>query len=265
MFIREIHQVGRGTRESLVHHAHCSILEAHGILRAGISSATRDFQFVRRRPPEAQALVCFGGEGKVWVGGAYQKCGPGQAYLTPPQQPHAYRAHRLWEVAWVVYAPDSLQARKIPACQIIPVDPYPFEYVLRGLCHEASSRKNLDLAGYWIALLNEYVKRILIPDQLNRLGSVWRKVVAELGSPWNLGRLAREAGMSSEQLRRACLEETGTSPVHYLTQLRMQHAVSLLSRGLQVKEAAQALGYENTYAFSTAFKRILGKAPRSFK
>jgi len=53
--------------------------------------------------------------------------------------------------------------------------------------------------------------------------------------------------------------------MRHLTCLRMRHAVSLLSAGAKVGAAAHALGYENAYAFSTAFKRHMGRTPSDFK
>jgi AraC-like DNA-binding protein len=51
-----------------------------------------------------------------------------------------------------------------------------------------------------------------------------------------------------------------------VAQLRMPHAAVLLaSESYSVEEIAHQVGYENAFAFSTAFKRIMGASPSSYR
>ena len=49
------------------------------------------------------------------------------------------------------------------------------------------------------------------------------------------------------------------------THLRMSHAVSLLTAGGKIADVAHQSGYDNPFAFSTAFKRVMKKSPSKFR
>jgi AraC-like DNA-binding protein len=259
--IREILQIGEGTREYRIHPEYCPPFRRHAIQLAGISHTTKHFRFIRMHPTESQILVCLRGEGRVWVDEEWKTCGPGQAYLTPVGPRNAYEAVRGWEVAWVVY---STAVVRVDKPRLIEVDPRPLEYILQGLHHEFYGRREDALLGYWTELLQMHVVRIVKLNHSSKLWRFWQTVQDDLGSPWDLDTLARRAGMGIEQLRRVCLEETGESPMRHLTRMRMQHAVSLLAEGSKVDAAAHAVGYENPFAFSTAFSRIMRRPPSSY-
>jgi AraC-like DNA-binding protein len=229
-----------------------------------MSQATTGFRFVRTRPKTGQLLVCFRGQGRVWVDGGWKKCAAGTAYLTPPDQFHAYESGRRWEVGWIIYAREA-SALPFAAPKLIETDPRPLEYILRGLHHEISSEREAPLLESWSQLLHRHADRIVVPDHSFRLWRLWQAVQANLAADWNLARLARLAGLGPENLRRICLRETGRSPMQHLTHLRMAYAASLLTTGRKIEEVAHMAGYTNAFAFSTAFKREMKQSPSRFR
>ena len=265
--LREIHQVGKRTREFLIHPEYCPALRRYDIGLAGISLATTGFHFVRLRPVIGQVLVCFKGEGFVFVDGQWKPCGNGMAYLTPPGAPHAYRSGKRWEVGWVHYL--NTDAQPTPFSVKVPVllkaDPRPLEYILKGLHQEVSAQREAATLDYWTELLHGHACRIAKPLQPSRLWQAWEKVQANLAFAWDLPGLAKLACIGTEHLRRVCLRETGHSPMHHVAHLRMRHAVSLLSMGYKVETVAYAVGYENAFAFASAFKRIMRRTPSEFR
>jgi transcriptional regulator GlxA family with amidase domain len=97
------------------------------------------------------------------------------------------------------------------------------------------------------------------------LWRLWQTVQADIAADWTVEKLARTAALGPENLRRICLRETGQSPMQHLTRLRMQYAASLLTTGRKIEEVAQLAGYTNAFAFSSAFKRVMGKNPSGYK
>jgi AraC-like DNA-binding protein len=86
-----------------------------------------------------------------------------------------------------------------------------------------------------------------------------------LSSPLTIKDMARHMQMSPSSLSHKCKTILGESPVAILTDERMALAIDLLkSRHLRVKEAAAAVGYDDPYTFSRAFKRLIGKPPSEF-
>jgi AraC-like DNA-binding protein len=88
---------------------------------------------------------------------------------------------------------------------------------------------------------------------------------AEPARRWTLQTLAECAGMSRSSFALRFKETVGTSPMEYLTRWRMLLAGDRLVRtGEPVSVTAASLGYESESAFSTAFKRVMGRSPRQY-
>lgn len=84
--------------------------------------------------------------------------------------------------------------------------------------------------------------------------------------PWTLASLAEEVAMSRSAFATRFAELVGMPVMQYVTQWRMQVAMSLLkSDGTRVADLAARLGYQSEAAFSRAFKRYTGFSPSTIK
>jgi len=89
---------------------------------------------------------------------------------------------------------------------------------------------------------------------------------ADPAQPWTLERLAQEAGLSRTALAERFRESMGDTPLAHLRTLRLQAAMRLLGAGDQtLEQVAQAVGYQDAFSFSKAFKRELGLSPREYR
>ena len=96
-----------------------------------------------------------------------------------------------------------------------------------------------------------------------QLGAAIENIHAEPAGHWTVQALAERAGMSRSAFAQRFKAMVGTSPMAYLTRWRMVLAAERLSRpGEPVSVIALSLGYESESAFSTAFKRVMGRSPR---
>jgi AraC-like DNA-binding protein len=83
---------------------------------------------------------------------------------------------------------------------------------------------------------------------------------------WTLQELAEHAGMSRSTFALKFRETAGETPMAYLTRWRMLLAGDRLeSSSNRISTIALSLGYESESAFSTAFKRVMGCAPRQYE
>jgi AraC-like DNA-binding protein len=74
------------------------------------------------------------------------------------------------------------------------------------------------------------------------------------------------SGMSRSAFALRFKELVGETPLEYLTNWRMHKAIALLRRGdKKLYEVAKTVGYNSDAAFSKAFKRIFGIAPREYE
>ncbi len=83
---------------------------------------------------------------------------------------------------------------------------------------------------------------------------------------WTVAALARVAGLSRAPFARRFRGATGTSPLRWLLAHRLGLAGSLLAESDGTLAAiAAAIGYSSEFAFSKAFKRLVGIAPATFR
>jgi AraC-like DNA-binding protein len=271
MDIRETHIVGEKTHEWVIHPEDCQAFRLHHIFVAGLSDATAPYSMARLRPPHLHLLVCSDGEGVVLLDGEWQRCGAGQAYICPPGHPIAFHAlpRKTWKFSWIYYnSPAATLLYPGVRSLLQTADPFPFETILRGLHREIQTHRDEAAVALWVHLLHTICLRLLKDPLKNRfsLQSLWQIVEGNLAYPWNMVLLSKKAGMSEEHLRRLAWAEIGCSPMKHVTFLRMRHATLLLqATSLNVSAVAELVGYQNAFAFSTAFKRHIGSSPAAFR
>lgn len=83
---------------------------------------------------------------------------------------------------------------------------------------------------------------------------------------WKLEELASECAMSRTTFSVRFKTSVGRTPFAYLIEWRMRLAERALRESdLSVAAVGQSLGYTSESAFSHAFKRVVGRAPRSYR
>jgi AraC-like DNA-binding protein len=83
---------------------------------------------------------------------------------------------------------------------------------------------------------------------------------------WSLYELAKASGMSRAGFSVHFKKKVGLTPGEYIAHWRMQVACGLLESGEQnISSVAEEVGYDSQSAFSTAFNRIVGRRPGSYR
>jgi signal transduction histidine kinase/AraC-like DNA-binding protein len=136
----------------------------------------------------------------------------------------------------------------------------------------------LALAENLIAIRNQLADLTGIPDWMdsksaalsspeaefmNRLQQIVGRHIGDssFGVEW----LADEIGLSARQLQRRLKKITRLTAAGFIKTMRMEHAARLLATsGIQVQEAARAVGYEDAGYFSTQFRQIYGLTPSEY-
>ena len=269
--LRETHIIGARTREQIVSSGVCPALSLSTIYLTGTSEALPDFRFVRLQPVISQLFACLDGWGYVGVNGQWVRCEAGMVYLTPPGVFHAYYAveESCWKTCWVIYRQEGDERPAIEsACPLlIRADAQDLAHAIQGLYRESVGQAGAGIMYSWAQLVHLYARRIISQSSHEaRLHRLWEMVNTDIAYPWNSRELAARAGMSTEHLRRLCQQYNGCSPMRHVTVLRMRHAAVMLSSdAYTVESVAYRVGFENPYAFSTAFKRFWGIAPSLYR
>lgn len=84
---------------------------------------------------------------------------------------------------------------------------------------------------------------------------------AHLTSPLSVELLARRAGQSLRTFQRHFTSALGSSPAHFVEQLRLERARTLLAEPLSLKEVAARSGFADAVHLSRAFERRFGVRP----
>jgi AraC-like DNA-binding protein len=99
-----------------------------------------------------------------------------------------------------------------------------------------------------------------------RISPALRLMHGEPGRAWRLQELAKAAAMSRTTFALHFRTITGVAPLSYLTAWRMRLAErALREETVAVAVLARSLGYTSESAFSNAFKRVTGHAPRRYR
>jgi AraC-like DNA-binding protein len=88
---------------------------------------------------------------------------------------------------------------------------------------------------------------------------------ADVAHAWSVEELARAAGLSRSAFSERFSQKVGVPPMQYLIDWRIALAKAMLQRDSPPLEAvAAAIGYQSASAFSTAFRREVGRPPSHF-
>lgn len=87
---------------------------------------------------------------------------------------------------------------------------------------------------------------------------------AEFTQKISLDQIADIAGLSRYHVHKAFRASVGVPPHTYLTQLRLERARALLSRGWLVAEVAVEVGFYDQSHFSRSFRKHFGTTPSHF-
>ena len=249
----------------------CPELAVHRIKRLGLADATSPYRRVRVRPTGSFVMVCYEGSGRVLLDGRWQTSRAGVACLAPPRVLNAFHAvpGTRWRFAWIRYdEPEHVRPLVSAASPVrVRCDAESLWRIVSGLRAQWDGSRDPRLLHHWVELAHGEAKRIAQPWQVDeRLWAVWEEVARDLASDWTLDVLAKRFGVSKEQFRRVCLRELGRSPMQHLASLRIERAQHLLaSTDDKVESIARQVGFDDASVFSRAFKRWVGRSPKSYR
>jgi AraC-like DNA-binding protein len=256
----------------------CRPLADLGVVLAGISDLRGDYRIDRAGLSFHVIVFTLGGGGTLRSDVTTRRLSRGDLLIAPAGATYFYeRAAASWQMVW--YHLDAAKSRRTfdrPEC-----------LVLRSHLFERlrSATESLLLevregepdapraARFYAELIALHLQRELEPDPdparrdlRARFAELWDTVGATVAQPWSIRDLARHFGASPAHFQRLCVEHCALPPGRMLFRLRMQRAEGLLRNTAHpLKLVGPMVGYENPFAFSTAFKRYAGASPRGYR
>ncbi|TYP73171.1 helix-turn-helix domain-containing protein [Paenibacillus methanolicus] len=114
--------------------------------------------------------------------------------------------------------------------------------------------------------LRAFADRAPIGDFSKAVSGAIASMERHMAEKITLQRLAQEAFLNPNYFATLFKEQTGRTPMGYLTELRMNRAKELLLRkDLLIQEIAEQVGFVNLSHFSKQFKQATGKSPTDYR
>jgi AraC family transcriptional regulator of arabinose operon len=229
-------------------------------------------------------VLCLGGRGWIRSGATRSDIAAGDMAWLPENEPHAYGSdgEDPWTIVWAHFtgsevpgweellAVEGSGRRKVLALPNDRLDELAFDRVYRALERGYAMR---NLVASAVALRHTFSSAIhLGADRRKSLSARERVAISieGLNGDWQrahrLGELATAARVSVAHYSQLFRHQTGFSPIDFLIRIRVTHACHLLeSTGLTIGEVGERTGYADPYYFTRCFRRVMGRAPRSYR
>ena len=230
-----------------------------------------------------EILYVAGGAGEAILEGKKFRLAPGDLVVVNPGTLHEERSDAKAPLRLIFLAIRDFAVPGLPAgClsqekyRVLSCGEYRYkmDIYLRELLQETSSQIEFyqEISQGLVSALLVLVMRLIRinPEDEAAFSQECQKIKEYLDqnftSPITLDSLSETVYISKHYLSHLFKEQTGVSPIKYLTSKRMEKACELLSETeLPVSEVSKAVGYENPLYFSQVFKRIYGISPVKYR
>lgn len=242
--------------------------------------------FSVRRPQgrkDYQLLYTVMGKSEHFLNGQWRTVQAGQAVLYQPMEPqfYLYRANVPVCCKWVHFsgalAAETVEKSGLAAaapCMTLGDSPEIsalFDKIIResqskapgyDLIVPALLQQLLALAGRQVAMIQDESKY----KTRQKIIQAAEYMHYHYNQPQSMEQYAAQCGMSKYYFAHAFREYMGQSPHVYLSSLRLQRALELLSgTEMPIQEIARLCGYENPLYFSRAFSQHYHLSPSAYR
>ncbi|MDQ0966156.1 AraC family transcriptional regulator [Pedobacter sp. 22163] len=226
-------------------------------------------------------LYCTEGFGYINILGKKLLLSPNSYYIIPRNISHQYQSHESnpWSIFWAHFSGeiaenifDRFANGNLTQIQEIPfVETRIKQFnLIYALLERSVDDKDMEIIN--IKLLNFISSFIyykdLDPDVYN-IDSISKSIMymkKNLRKKFSVEDLALQQNLSASHYLRSFRQKTGSSPINYFNQLKIQESCQYLYfSDMNIKEICAELGFSDQYYFSRLFKQITGTSPSQYK
>lgn len=247
----------------------------------------------------AEIVIITGGKGLHITGDDSWELSSGDVFVISGTRTHEYRNIQGLKLVNILYLPDQL---KLALLDLPSVPGYHALFTLEPAWrdrHQCKSRLHLSAKeltsivelsdklekelkerhpgfGFMamatlmqiIGMLSRAYGRAPTPDgrALLRIGEALSFLEQNIQAEVDVDGLAKIAHMSKRSFLRAFQQATGSSPIAWLIELRIQRAATLLRRTKKsITEIAFDVGFNDSNYFTRQFRKMTGTTPRDYR
>lgn len=227
-------------------------------------------------------IYCIDGVGSINTGKGVYKLQSNNYFVIPAHEAHTYWASERfpWSIYWIHFGGERSFYLKDFFGKVTPIEQSSkariddrinlFNELLTALesgfsiqhIHYANLCLNNLLASFFFVETYRAVKGYKSSHPVDQSILFMQKNIHE---NLKIKDLSIHVNLSESHLSKIFRNQTGSSPLDYFINLKMQEAIRLLTnQTLKIKEVAYRLGYNDPYYFTRIFTKHIGSSPGSF-
>ncbi|MGM9475050.1 AraC family transcriptional regulator [Pedobacter sp. GSP4] len=256
------------------------VISALYITDIGYYKKAQNHYCERKNGAEQHILIyCFEGKGTAIFNGMEYKIEAGNFIIIPKKTPHIYQADVMlpWTIYWFHFygtGADSLVKHLQGYKSYSGFDEERttifnsiYNRFERGFSRENIIYANLCFHRYLAEFV--YADRQSMSDNNagpNKIEEAIDFMRNNIEKPLSLKEIALAIYLSPSYFSASFKKQTGTSPIDYFNQLKIQQATQYLRfTNLRISEIAAKIGINDPYYFSRLFSSIMGTSPKQYR
>lgn len=138
-------------------------------------------------------------------------------------------------------------------------------------CKGQESRHQAEMTGYLYILFSRMMRQEVAPKKpkdyrKEYVFKVHEFITQNYSNDISVSDLAGYVGLSRSHLHRIFVEETGDSPMQYLTKYRIEQSLNLLkATDMSIAYIASSVGFSDQLYFSRVFSKQMGISPSKYR
>ncbi len=188
-------------------------------------------------------------------------------YLTDNDFPREMKAESV-DLALFKTLCDNNQPLKLPESNPNAYDQHHLLMRNISLNQKRPFFNKVESRGILYILMSRFIRHAT-PKSRNKDERILQSIAyirKNISAPLRVSELADIASMSKDHFIRMFNQETGETPVEFITRQRMEHAERLLvTSDMSIKNIAQTLGFDDASYFNRIFKKYIGVTPNQYR
>lgn len=212
-----------------------------------------------------QLTIISYGSMRVVAAGSTWLVPPTRAIWIPPRVAHEVQTLEPAGLR-AVHVAETIVPAHYDTCVVLEVTNFMHELVNALAGSDEGSSREMHVSALILDEMQHTARlplRVALPKD-KRLRQLCEMLIADPGSNLTLAEWAQTTAASERTLVRKFEQELGMSFGQWRQEMRLAHAVPLITKGWPLSRVAAELGYSSQSAFSAMFKKAMGQAPSAF-
>ncbi|HIU30456.1 MAG TPA: helix-turn-helix domain-containing protein [Candidatus Egerieisoma faecipullorum] len=208
------------------------------------------------------------GSGLVEIDGEIIPFQENDIFAIPPNVPHTDYSDTGFQNYHYTFNDDDFN--RLSYMKFQDTENNDFLTIMAQLYHEYHlKRKNYqNIIDSLYTVLFHYILALSEEAESNQyVAFVINEIISNISNPdYEIQQTLQKVPLTEDYFRKLFFQETGKTPLQYLTQKRISYAKQLLClqahSGISIQEIAWRSGFADNYYFSRVFKKVTGVSPK---